>query len=65
LRDEGKTIVYATHDLALAAASSNRVLLLNHRLVADGPPDLVMTVANLQATFGGAAILPIVGGVVA
>jgi ABC-type Mn2+/Zn2+ transport system ATPase subunit len=65
LRDEGKTIVYATHDLTLAAASSNRVLLLNHRLIAAGPPDVVMTAANLQATFGGAAILPVAAGAVA
>ncbi|HEU5430097.1 MAG TPA: metal ABC transporter ATP-binding protein [Thermomicrobiales bacterium] len=65
LRDEGKTIVYATHDLALAAASSNRILLLNRRLIAAGPPDVVMTVANLQAAFGGAAVLPVVDGVVA
>ncbi|HEX5498151.1 MAG TPA: metal ABC transporter ATP-binding protein, partial [Thermomicrobiales bacterium] len=65
LRDEGKTIVYATHDLALAAASSNRVLLLNRRLVAAGPPDVVMTAANLQAAFGGAAILPVAAGAAA
>ncbi|HEU0115642.1 MAG TPA: metal ABC transporter ATP-binding protein [Thermomicrobiales bacterium] len=65
LRDEGKTIVYATHDLALAAASSNRVLLLNRRLIAAGPPDVAMTAANLQATFGGAAILPVAAGAVA
>jgi ABC-type Mn2+/Zn2+ transport system ATPase subunit len=63
LRDEGKTIIYATHDLALAAASSNRILLLNRRLIAAGPPDAVMTAANLQATFGGQAVLPIAEGV--
>jgi manganese/zinc/iron transport system ATP- binding protein len=65
LRDDGKTIIYATHDLALAAASSNRVLLLNRRLVAAGPPADVMTAANLQATFGGQAVLPVVEGIVA
>lgn len=63
LRDAGKTIVYATHDLAMAAASSDRLLLLNRRLVADGPPAATMTAANLAATFGGQAVLPI--GVVA
>ena len=59
LRDTGKTIVYATHDLAQAASSSNRVLLLNRRLIASGPPDQVMTVANLRATFGGQAVVPV------
>jgi manganese/zinc/iron transport system ATP- binding protein len=61
LRDAGKTIVYATHDLALAAASSDRVLLLNRRVVAAGPPAAVMTAANLRATFGGQAVVPFAG----
>lgn len=58
LRQSGKTIVYATHDLTQAARSSDRILLLNHKLVAAGPPSLVMTADNLRATFGGAAIIP-------
>ena len=58
LRDAGKTIVYATHDLAQAAASSDRVLLLNRRLVAAGPPRAAMTAANLRAAFGGQAVVP-------
>jgi len=57
LRDAGKTIVYATHDLSQAKASSDRVLLLDHRLVAAGPPDAVMTGPNLRAAFGGAAVV--------
>jgi manganese/zinc/iron transport system ATP- binding protein len=55
---EGKTIIYATHDLAQAAASSDRILLLRRRLIAEGPPQSTMTAANLQATYGGQAILP-------
>jgi ABC-type Mn2+/Zn2+ transport system ATPase subunit len=58
LRGEGKSIIYATHDLAQAARSSNRVLLLNRRLVAAGPPREVMTADLLRDTFGGAAIVP-------
>jgi manganese/zinc/iron transport system ATP- binding protein len=58
LRRTGKTIVYATHDLAQAARSSDRVFLLNRRLIAAGPPARVMTADNLRATFGGQAILP-------
>jgi len=57
LRDAGKTIVYATHDLTQATVSSDRVLLLNRRLIAAGPPGEVMTAANLRATFGGQAVI--------
>jgi manganese/zinc/iron transport system ATP- binding protein len=60
LRNEGKTIVYATHDLASVAASSDRVLLLNRHLIACGPPREVMTAENLVAAFGGQAILPVI-----
>jgi ABC-type Mn2+/Zn2+ transport system ATPase subunit len=58
LRDAGKTIVYATHDLAMANESSDVCVLLNRRVIAVGPPTEVLTMANLQAAFGGAAILP-------
>ncbi|CAA9532728.1 MAG: Manganese ABC transporter, ATP-binding protein SitB [uncultured Thermomicrobiales bacterium] len=53
----GKTIVYATHDLAHASRSSDRVLLVNRRLIASGPPAAVMTAGNLRAAFGGQAIV--------
>jgi ABC-type Mn2+/Zn2+ transport system ATPase subunit len=59
LRRDGKTIVYATHDLAQAAQSSDQIVLLNRQLVAAGPPHAVMTAANLKATFGGQAIIPL------
>lgn len=58
LRRTGRTIVYATHDLAQAARSSDRIILLNRKLVAAGPPRATMTSDNLRATFGGMAILP-------
>jgi len=58
LRRAGRTIIYATHDLAQAARSSDRVFLLNRRAIASGPPSRVMSAANLRATFGGQAILP-------
>ena len=53
LRAAGKTIVYATHDLAQANRSSDRVFLLNRRLVVAGPPRAVMTETDMRATFGG------------
>ena len=58
LRREGKTIVYATHDLAQAARSSDRIILIRRTVVAVGPPEKVMTTENLLACFGGAAVLP-------
>ncbi len=53
LAARGKTIVYATHDLYQAFKASNRVILLNRSVVADGPPAQVATEDNLRATFGG------------
>lgn len=57
LRHDGSTIVYATHDLEQAEAASDRVALLNRRLIAVGPPGDVMTVENLRATFGGGRLV--------
>ncbi len=59
LRAAGKTIVYATHDLGHVATTSDRVMLLNRRLIAEGPPVLTMDRDNLIATFGGQAIVPV------
>ncbi len=56
-RASGKTVLFATHDLAQAAASSDRVMLVNRRLIAFGPPREVLTDTTLRATFGGQAIL--------
>ncbi len=58
LARDGKTIIYATHDLALAAATSDRVLLLTRRVVGAGAPPATMTADSLRATFGGAAVMP-------
>jgi manganese/zinc/iron transport system ATP- binding protein len=57
LRAAGQTIVYATHDLAQAGRSSDRVFLLNRRLIAAGPPRAVMTETDLRATFGGQVVV--------
>ncbi|HEX2282436.1 MAG TPA: metal ABC transporter ATP-binding protein [Thermomicrobiales bacterium] len=55
LRSTGKTIVFATHDLAMAERSADVCVMLNRRVIAVGPPPEVLTVQNLQATFGGIA----------
>jgi ABC-type Mn2+/Zn2+ transport system ATPase subunit len=58
LRLQGKIVIYATHDLAQAAKSSDRIVLLNRRVIAAGPPAQVMTAQSLRVAFGGEAILP-------
>lgn len=62
LRSAAKTIVFATHDLAMAAGSADVCVLLNRRVVAVGAPSDVLTAGNLRTTFGGAAILPVAHG---
>jgi ABC-type Mn2+/Zn2+ transport system ATPase subunit len=56
LRSTGKTILFATHDLAMAAEAADACVLLNRRVIASGPPAHVMTMQNLQTTFGGASV---------
>lgn len=58
LRQGGCTVVYATHDLAMAEESADMCVILNRRLVAAGPPREVITAENLKIAFGGAALLP-------
>ncbi len=57
LRKQGTTIVYATHDLAQAARTSDRVVLLNRYLVASGSPAEVLREATLGETFGGQVVV--------
>lgn len=46
-------LVVALHDLDLARRFCQRLVLIDHgRIVADGPPDAVLTVAHLAAVFG-------------
>ena len=52
LRAQGVTTLVATHDLNQAADRFDRMLLLNRRIVADGPPDFVLTTAHLSAAYG-------------
>lgn len=58
LCETGKTVIFATHDLAMAAESADNCLLLNRKIVTSGPPREVLTAENLQATFGGMALVP-------
>lgn len=53
LRDGGMTILLSTHDLNLAADRFDRVLLLNRRLIANGPPQEVFCPEVLRQAYGG------------
>ena len=53
LRQQGITIMVATHDLNQAAANFSKVMLLNRRLIAFGPPAEVLTAARLTQAYGG------------
>lgn len=62
-RRAGRTIIIATHDLAEAARADHTVLLAG-RIIADGPPDHVLTAANLRKAYEG-RILDLSGSTVA
>ena len=51
LRDQGKTLLVATHDLSCVAADFDRAILLNRKVVAFGRPADVFTEELLNATF--------------
>ncbi len=57
LRDRGGTILVATHDLNDAAATCDRLLFLNRRVMAYGPPDATFTAETLSRTYEGILIV--------
>ena len=57
LRDDGATIVQATHDLESAADHSDVLCFVNGRVVAFGPPAETFTAPILHATFGGELLI--------
>jgi manganese/iron transport system ATP-binding protein len=50
-RQSGKALVMVTHDLENAAKWCSSLLLVNRRVIASGPPELVYTPHNIEATF--------------
>jgi ABC-type Mn2+/Zn2+ transport system ATPase subunit len=52
LQRHGTTILATTHDLSCVAEWFGRVLCLNHRVIAYGPPNEVLTRETLNETFG-------------
>jgi manganese/iron transport system ATP-binding protein len=53
LKKEKVTVMVATHDLDQAATHFDRIMLLNHRIVAFGIPDVVLHTDNLLKAYGG------------
>jgi iron complex transport system ATP-binding protein len=50
---QGRLVVAVLHDLAMAARFCQRLLLLSDgRLIADGPPDAVLTAERLAGAYG-------------
>jgi manganese/iron transport system ATP-binding protein len=52
LRTAGKILLVSTHEWGKSLERLDRILLINHRLIADGSPQQVMTPANLQQAYG-------------
>jgi ABC-type Mn2+/Zn2+ transport system ATPase subunit len=55
LRGDGRAVLVATHDIE-QARSFDRVLCLNRRQLAFGPPELTLTSAVVAETYGGELI---------
>lgn len=53
LSPDDVTVLLATHDLEMAAAKFNRVMLLNRRLVAFDKPSVALRPDNLMAAYSG------------
>lgn len=53
LKKQQVTVLVSTHDLSMAAQRFDRVIMLNHRLVAYGTPAEVFTTQNVKEGFGG------------
>lgn len=53
LRGTGATVIAVHHDLQSVREYFDYVVMLNMRLVAAGPTDVVFTPENLQKTYGG------------
>jgi manganese/iron transport system ATP-binding protein len=53
LRDQNATVMVATHDLDQAARHFDRIMLLNHRIIAFDVPQNVMHTDHLLQAYGG------------
>ena len=56
LRDEGRSVLLATHDLTNLAQRFDQVLCINHHVCAYGPPDEAFTPEVLEELYGSHGI---------
>jgi ABC-type Mn2+/Zn2+ transport system ATPase subunit len=56
LRGEGRAVLIATHDIQ-QARESDKVLCINRRQTAFGPPERALTAEALELTYGGELIV--------
>ncbi|MEO8286063.1 MAG: metal ABC transporter ATP-binding protein [Chloroflexota bacterium] len=57
LRDGGGTVIIATHDLELAASWCDKLVMVNHAVVAYGPPAEALRPEVLRETYGGQVLV--------
>lgn len=62
LRDEGKVMLVSTHNLGSVPEFCDRAVLINRKVLAEGPTDVVFTQKNLQKAFGGVLRHFVLGG---
>ena len=62
LRDEGRIILLATHDLTNLAGRFDQLLCLNRQVCACGPPDQVFTSEVMDQMYGAHGVRPTTGG---
>jgi manganese transport system ATP-binding protein len=57
LRDSGKTVVIVHHDLSVVAQYFDDVVLLNKKLIANGPIDDILKSENIEKAYGMTLLL--------
>ena len=62
LRDEGRSVLVSTHDLAGVPDLCDEAVLLHRRVLASGDPSAVLTHGNLALAFGAAPAAPLPDG---
>jgi iron complex transport system ATP-binding protein len=60
--ERGMAILAALHDLNLAARYFSRLILLNKRVIADGPPSRALERGLLASVYGAAVTVGVLGG---
>ena len=56
LRDEGRVVLLATHDLTNLAERFDQILCINHHVCACGPPEEAFTPEVLEEMYGSHGI---------